>query len=84
MLEKPEQRVGDDVVVLVVTIGLRHHEAEAELRRGTEVDQALSLPTGDLRPDAVAIGHGRRNPDRLVLAGDRGDRSDDPPLPFRR
>ncbi len=77
VLQEPEERVADDVVVLVVALGSGHDEAEAELGRVAELDQLLAVLGGLLRPLPITLGHGRGDPDRLPIAGDGADRGDD-------
>ena len=84
VLEEPEQGVADDVVVLVVRLRVGHDEAQAELARIAELDERFAGVLGVSGAQTIALGHGCRDPNRLSLAGDRGDRGDHAAAPLAR
>ncbi len=85
VLQKPEQGIADQVVVLVIDLGFRNNELNPEIRLWTgRADQPLAGAASDFRAGAVAIGHGGGDPDRLPVARDRADGGDHSATPLAR
>jgi hypothetical protein len=68
----------------MVRLWFGHDEAQSELTWISKFNQVFAglLSVSGAQP--VALGHRCRDPDRLVLAGDRGDRGDYAPAPLAR
>src|SRR5690606_498953 len=75
VLQEPEQRVADDVVVLVIGIRIGRDKAEHEIAAlAARRDQLLAIAASHLGPNAVAISHRGSDPDRFNVFGNRGNR----------
>ena len=77
VLDEPEHRVGEDVVEAVVGLGVGGDEAHAELPavRRLDLEGAAAVLVGLLD---VAVGHRRRDPDRVAVGGEADQRGGEP------
>ena len=75
VLEEPEERVADDVVVLVVGAARGGHEADGHLLAGQWGGD--SLAAAGLGRAAVAFAHGGSNPGEVDVVGEAAEGGDD-------
>ena len=73
VLDEPEHRVGEDVVEAVVGVGLRGHEADAELAavRRLDLEGLAAVLLGHLH---VLLRHRGGDPDRVAVGGEPDQR----------
>jgi hypothetical protein len=77
VLQEPEERIGNNVVVEVVFLRSWDHESETEIGVVPwRADEHFTILSRELGPCPIAVGHRCRNPNRLPVFGNGADRGD--------